>query len=271
MKLKSVLLLIFLVFGYAASAQDTLSFPSILHHPVVAGEKIDYKVTFGFFTVGKAQIATHDKLYRVNGQPCFKTEVNGQTSGLIDWVAKVDDTWGTYMDSQTFMPYIGYRKIKENNYRKNELTKFDQEKNMVELKVLDQKTGRYKESVIFQTMEPARDLVSGYNFLRTLDYDRKMPGDTITLYGVFEDEFYEFQILYGGKTSLKTKIGEYKAHKLIPVMPENKLFAGKNAIVIWLSDDEHRIPLKIEADMVIGKAGCEVVKYYNPKKEITSQ
>lgn len=267
-KLKYIYLLILLVSGYSALGQDTLFFPKVHHNPVKPGETLSYKVTFGFFTVGKAQIVTSEKLYRVNGRPCYKVEVKGQTSGAVDWVAKVEDVWGTYMDSLSFMPIMGYRQIKENNYRKNEVTKFDQKNNMVELKVLNQKTGEYKESLIFQTMEPVRDLVSGYSFLRTLDYDGKKVGDSIALYGIFEDDFYDFKVLYAGKEKVKTSMGEFSAYKLIPVMPDNKLFAGKNSITIWLSDDANKIPLKIEANMVIGKAGCEIIGAKNLKNEL---
>ncbi len=273
MKLKSLLILIILVSGYSGFGQDTQTFPSPAVHsnPVRAGETLDYKVTFGFFTVGKAQINTSPKLFKVNGHPCYKIEIKGQTSGAVDWVAKVDDTWGTYMDTLTFMPYMGYRTIKENSYRKNETTIFDQKNLMVELKVIDQKTGKYKESEIFQTIEPVRDLVSGYSYLRTLDYDSKKVGDTISLYGIFEDDFYDFKILYAGKEVLKTNLGRIKTYKLIPVMPDNQLFAGKNAITIWLSDDAHKIPLKIEANMVIGKAGCEITSFNRPENKKTNQ
>ena len=269
-KIKPIFLLILLVIGYSAFGQDTLLFPKVFHNPIKPGETLDYKVTFGFFTVGRAQIVTSEKLYRVNGYPCYKIEVKGKTSGAVDWVAKVEDVWGTYMDSLSFMPHIGYRQIKENSYRKNEVTKFDQKKQMVELKVLNQKTGEYNESQIFQTIEPVRDLVSGYSFLRTLDYDSKKPGDIITLYGIFEDSFYDFKILYAGKEKIKTSIGEYTAFKLIPVMPDNKLFAGENSITIWLSDDANKIPLKVEANMVIGKAGCEITGVSSLKNKVSN-
>lgn len=270
MKIKYLYLLIILVTGYSAYGQDTLFFPEVYHNPVKRGETLEYKVNFGFFTVGRAQIVTSEKLYRVNGRPCYKVEVRGKTSGAADWVAKVEDVWGTYMDSLSFMPIMGYRQIKENSYRKNELTKFDQKNQMVELKVLNQKTGDFNESLIFKTLEPVRDLVSGYSFLRTLDYDQKVKGDSITIYGVFEDNFYDFKILYGGKEKIKTALGEFTACKLIPVMPNNKLFSGENAITIWLSDDENKIPLKIEADLVIGKAGCEIMGVNHLKNKLSS-
>ena len=229
------------------------------YNPVKAGETFEYKVSFGFFTVGKAQIQTSPKLYRVNGRPCYKIDVRGKTSGAVDWVASVDDTWGAYIDTLAFLPYLSYRHIKENKYRKNELTKFDQQNKMVELKVMNQKTGSFKEPDIFQAMEPVRDVVTGFSYLRTLNFESKAVGDTITLYGVFEDSFYHMDILFAGREVVATKLGKINSFKLVPVMPTNQLFAGENAITIWLSDDANKIPVKVEANLVIGRAGCEII------------
>lgn len=271
--MKSILfyLLIILANGNAVYGQDSLAFPPIHHNPVQKGETIEYKITVGFFTIGKAQISTSPKIYKVNGRPCYKIDVRGKTSGAVDWVASVEDTWGAYMDTLTFLPHMGYRNIKENNYRKNELTKFDQVNKMVELKVIDQKTGGFKESKIFQVMEPVRDIVAGSTYLRTLDYNNLQAGDTIMLNGVFEDEVYALQILFGGKETIKTKFGNVKSFKLTPIMPNNQIFAGENSITLWFSDDANKIPLKIEANMFVGKAGCEIINYKSLKEELVYQ
>ena len=38
-------------------------------------------------------------------------------------------------------------------------------------------------------------------------------------------------------------------------MPDNSIFEGEDAILAWISDDENKIPLKVEAEMFIGHAG----------------
>lgn len=261
-------LLIILAIGFSAFAQETLSLVPAARNPVNKGELVEYKVTFGFFTVGKAQIQTSPRIHTINEQPCYKIDIQGQTSGAVDWVAKIDDVWGAYVDTLRFLPQRSYRNIKENNYRKNEVTRFDHEKLLAELMTLDQKTGEFREPKTIEVRQPARDLVSGYSYLRTIDYNRQSVGDTISLYGLFEDETYDFKVLYAGKEILKTKLGKIKAIRLVPIMPSNKLFSGENAITIWLSDDVNKIPLKIEASMFIGKAGCEITAYNCLKKDL---
>ena len=255
------LLLIILAFSFPVSAQDSTFLEPVAFNPVQPGETLEYKVTFGFFTVGKALIKTAPQVYKVNGRPCYKIDVRGKTSGAVDWVANVDDTWGTYIDTLGFYPYLSYRNIRESSYRKDEVTKFDQLNRMVELKVMNNKTGTFYEPKIFQTLEPVRDIVGGYTYLRTIDYAGKSKGDTISIHGIFEDEIYQLDILFAGREVVKTKLGRVNALKLVPIMPDNKLFAGENSITIWLSDDMNKIPVKIQAELVIGKAGCEIISH----------
>ena len=50
-------------------------------------------------------------------------------------------------------------------------------------------------------------------------------------------------------------------------MPDNSVFEGEDAILAWFSDDENKIPLKVQAKMFIGKAGIELVGYNGLKNE----
>jgi hypothetical protein len=68
-----------------------------------------------------------------------------------------------------------------------------------------------------------------------------------------------------GKEFVDTKLGEIEAFKLVPVMPDNKLFAGENSITAWFATDESRIPIRVEAHMFIGRAGCEITGFEGVK------
>lgn len=232
------------------------------------GEVLEYKVKYSFFIVGKAQIKIHDNFYRINGRDCYRVDVYGKTSGAVDWVARVNDNWGAYVDTAALVPHISYRKIEEGSYRKNELIKFDHTTNMIEAKVVDKKTGLFKEPEYIQAPDNIRDIVGGMMYLRSLDFDQYEKEDIITVDAFFEDTVYDFQIIYKGKEEVKTSVGTFNTFKLVPIMPDNKLFAGENPISVWFSDDENQIPIKVEADMVIGKAGCEIINYKGLKNEL---
>src|SRR5690606_32611422 len=126
-------------------------------------------------------------------------------------------------------------------------------------------TRKVKERKTFQTAGELLDIVSGYYFLRTLDYSTYKKGDIIALDAFFDEEIYDFEIQYSGKEKLKTAVGEINSIVLTPVIPENKLFDGENAIRVWISDDANKIPLKIKASMFVGAVEIDIVSYKNAR------
>ncbi len=262
---KKIFILIFLfsslllLGGSRIAVQNEIDTLSPSQYPFQPGEKLFYKMNYSIFTVGKAEIEINPIVYRVSGKKYYRIDVNGRTAGAAQWVSTVNDNWGALLDSVNLLPLQSWRNIEEGHYRRKEYVDFDHENGVVNVRVLDNQTGRFKQPKTYNFKSPhMRDLISGYLFLRIIDFNKLSVGDTIRVQGFFEDTFYNFKILYMGKEKIETRLGYILAHKLVPVMPDNKLFAGENSITAWFSADRLQIPLKVEARMFIGKAGCEI-------------
>ncbi len=227
------------------------------------GEYLEYKATFGIFTVGKGSFQIQPTLHRVKDRICYKLDSYGKTSGFIDWLAGVDDHWGAYVDTTSLVTHIAYRTLVEGKYRKNEVVYFDFDEDSIRVKDFDFETSKYMEPEKFSMERLSREMMSGFLYLRTIDFDQLNKGDTVEIYSFLEDTFYDFKIVMWGREELKTKAGKFKSVKFIPVMPDNTIFEGEDALVAWFSDDGNKIPLKVEAKMFIGHAGIELTKFDN--------
>ena len=268
--MKNFVYLLFVLIPLSAfTSGDSLVYKPVTHQSFIKGEVLDYKVSFGMFSIGSAKMLIRDNYYKINDRHCYKVDVYGKTTGMVDWVAKVDDHWGAYIDTSALVPHIAYRNIKEGNYRKNEITRFDHRTKLIETKVKDKKTGEFKEPNYYAAPENIRDMLAGYLYMRTIDFTKMSEGDIFTVKGFFEDTFYELDVKYMGKDVIKTKAGKFNALKLIPIMPNNELFDGEDSIAAWISDDENKIPLKVEAKMFIGNTGIELSGYKNVKNELS--
>jgi len=255
---KGFLILVFLT---AFSDEKRKDYQVIKNNSFSTGEVLEYKVNFGFFTVGKATTVVERKIFNINARPCYKVDAFGETLGFVSWITKVNDQWGAYIDTAALVTHVSYRKIQEGNYRKDELITYDHDKLQAEVKVMDQKTGIYGEAKFYKTPENVRDLVGGFLYLRVIEFSKYKKGDTLTISGFFEDTPYNLKIIYSGKEKVRTRIGIIPCHKLVPVMPDNKLFDGENSITCWISDDGNKLPVKIQAKMFIGSTGVELVSF----------
>jgi Protein of unknown function (DUF3108) len=225
------------------------------------GELLRFRMTFGIFTVGRGSAEIQPNTFQMNDRSCYKVDIIGRTVGLVDWVADVDDHWGAYIDTVALVPHQFYRRIREGRYKKDEWTNFDHENRKIEVKVLDNKTGKMKEPKYFDAPLHVRDMIGGFLLLRTMDLSNTKVGDTLVIKGFFEDTFYSLRILYKGKDIVKTKAGKFRALRMEPIMPGNKIFDGENSVTAWFSDDRNRMPIKISAQMFIGSAGVELTSY----------
>jgi hypothetical protein len=226
------------------------------------GEEIRYRVHYGIFTAGEAVMRVNPLLYRVNNRICYRAEVVGNSKGAFDKIIRIRNIWGSYFDTANFQPQKSFRSIQENRYRKKEEIYFDYSHNMAKIQTEE---GNNEEVAVSPGVQ---DMVSGYYFMRLLNYDNYRKKDTIRMNGIFENKTYDFRIIYLGKERIKTKFGKTDAFLISPIMPKNTLFSGKNPIKMWISDDKNRIPLKIEAELMLGSLDMDIQDYQNLKYPI---
>src|SRR6478752_2698047 len=88
--------------------QDIEVYPFHKNESFARGETIQFKMTYGFFTVGKGSVKIHPNYFTMNERPCFKVDISGKTVGMVDWVADVNEQWGAYIDTSALVPHQFY-------------------------------------------------------------------------------------------------------------------------------------------------------------------
>jgi hypothetical protein len=230
-------------------------------------EALVYRLHYGFVNAGEARIEVDPTLYMINNKVCYKTAVIGSTTGTFDLAMHVRDQWISYIDTATKIPQRSMRDIVENSYRLKEMVMFDYPNSKAN--VIRESGKELKKSTAAYTISSnVQDIVSGAYYLRTLDYSKMAVGTTISMKAFFEDKLYDFTVKYAGKEHVQTKHGFINAIKIQPVMPDNEMFDGGNSIRMWLSDDANKIPVKIEADMFVGKVEVELKSFSGLKHPI---
>ena len=224
------------------------------------GEELNYKISYSIFTIGKASVKVEDH-EEVNDE--YKIVARGETTGLVGVFSKIRDEWGAHVKKESLEPTFSYRRIREGKYKRDEDVDFDSTK--IVLHEWSFRAGKYKDPVVYDAPSRVFELLSGMLYVRSLDLRNFKVGQRVAFKAFFEGKFYDFQVEYKGKERVRTKMGKINAIKLVPIMPENSIFDGEDSVEIWVSDDENKVPLKIEADMFVGSAGCTITSAKNLK------
>lgn len=225
------------------------------------GEHIEYRIHYGIINAGEAVLQIDGKIHEINQRPCYKVDIYGRTKGFFDLVTTVRDNWGTYLDTGAIVSQQFYQSIKEGNYRKKEVIEFDQLNHKAIVNRIHKRDSTLIGKDTFDIPPNIQDLVSGYYYLRTLDYNALKTDQIFTVTGFFDDTTYHIKVRYMGKEKVKTKLGEYDAFIMSPIMPKNSFFRGTNPVKAWISDDKFRIPLKVKAELIIGSIEIDITDY----------
>jgi len=225
------------------------------------GEKVEYRVHYGFINAAEAKVEIAKNLTIVNNRPCYKINATGRTVGPFDLISRVRDNWRSYVDTSALLPQVFYQSIQENKYRKEETVTFNHVKDQAISNIKD-------ESKTYNVPNNIHDIISGYFFLRTINFDKVPEGDVIEVPTFFGGEVYKLRVRYVGKDVIKTKFGKTKVLRLTPLIPDNKLFKGEGAMRLWISDDSNKIPLKVEVELVIGSLEMDLKSYKGLRKDL---
>ncbi|CAN5921482.1 DUF3108 domain-containing protein [soil metagenome] len=244
----SLILSVFMLFGFVPADKPLRT---VKNQSFRTGETLKYKIHYGFITAAEGIIDIDHNLHRVNNRPCYRVNVLGKTVGSFDYFLRIRDTFRSYIDTTAIVPQRFQQSKEEGRYRKKETIDFDH--------ILNTATVNNNNS--HKVPENIQDIVSGMFYLRTLNLDSYRQGDLIKVKGFFDEEVYELTVIYMGKEIADTKVGKIRAHRLVPKLPNNKLFRGENAISLYLSDDKNKVPVLGKAEMFVGSVHLDLYEY----------
>ena len=71
-----------------------------------------------------------------------------------------------------------------------------------------------------------------------------------------------------GNEKIKTKFGTINTLKFRPYVQAGRVFKEQESLTIWISDDVNRIPVKIQASLLVGSLKAELIQYKNIKSNL---
>lgn len=225
-----------------------------------SGENLTYQIRYGFMVGGITTLSLNEGVYK--DKSVFHALAIGQTTGMADNIYGVEDTYESWFDKETNLPYKQIRKIKEGSYKLyNEVT-FNRENNTVNSKL----------SGLHSVPEKILDLSSTFYYIRRLDFAKVNEGDTFSVNMYFSDEIFPFKFTYKGKETIKTKFGKIRCIKISPVVEAGRMFKTKDDLTIWFTDDGNRLPVLVRMDIrIVGSVFLKLIKYENTLNPLAFQ
>ncbi len=236
--------------GRKADTLDTFEWRTVENRAFGVGEKLVFDVSYGMVTAGEAILAI-PRLDWIDARQTFAVEVTVSSLPSFSWIYKVDDLYRTFIDVQSVVPLRFEQHIREGSYRRDFVATFDQARHIA----------RTTDDKEYEIPPYVHDIMSAFYYVRTIDFTGRATGDLIMLKNFYKDKTHDLAVKILGRQELEVAAGTFNTIVLEPMVREGGLFKSEGRIVVWLSDDELKIPLRINSKVVIGSIDTELREY----------
>ncbi|MCB2206109.1 DUF3108 domain-containing protein [bacterium] len=231
------------------SSAEPPRFREIDQSAFTVGEELIFDVNYGFVTAGQARMAIPRYSWQ-KGRKCYHVQFLVKSTSFFDALYQVRDRYESHIDAEGLFPWKFIQRIREGGYKRDFSARFDHEK-----EIAYTSEGKYPVPAFTQ------DVLSAFYYMRTYDYSRMRKGQKVELKNFYKDSTYTLTVVYHGKETVEVEAGTFRTIVLEPVMEEGGLFKASGRILVWMTDDERKIPVQVDAEIPIGSITSELTEY----------
>lgn len=244
---------------------DSCVLPNTAYQP---GEKMVFTFNYNWKALW---LRAGEMTFRVReasfaGNPAYHLHVEGVTYRSYEWFYKVHDIYESYIHPETMMPYRFNRDVYEGGYTIRDMYDFSADRQQVF-------TQDFKKNQLdtFAVHACVHDVVSAIYYARNIDYTAYQPGDKIPVDVFIDRKVYHLYIRYVGKTTIKTRLGNFRVVELKPLLLDNDYFDGGEEMTLYVTDDANRIPVRVESPLTVGSIKVDLIAYGGVRHPFTAR
>lgn len=222
-------------FKRAGAALDTIP---ALEHPFKPGESLRFSVQYGFMHAGTAWLEVPE-VVDWNGHPAWRLVARAESNGVVDKFYKVRNRIESLWDVNGRFSWRYFEDRREGKYRANDTLTFEPDSSRM----------RYKNGQTYTLPGPVQDALSSFYLTRF----RALPvGGMVSFDYHASRKTAPMEVRVLGREKVKTPAGKFDCIVVEPLLKAGGIFKNKGRLVIWLTDDDRRIPVLMKSKVMIG-------------------
>ncbi|MFP4522415.1 MAG: DUF3108 domain-containing protein [Fibrobacterota bacterium] len=230
----------------------------IENHAWQVGEKLKFNI-YKWLVKGGETVMAVEQTLDANGFESYKVSARVKSTGLIDFFYKVRDTTITFIEKKGIFSLGTDKKLNEGSFHDRRTASFYPCENSAKTFSKRKKNSKEEYKSVHKDLPTyLQDILSSIYFLRTQDLevgqDEKIE--------VFDDEKqYQMTVKVHKKEKVKTKAGKFTCYKVEPLLQSTGIFNAKGRLLVWLTDDKRKLPVKLKTKIALGNVQAELVSF----------
>ena len=238
-----------------------------------AGEKLTFTMHYEWGAVN-SDVGTGTVFLdtvRYNGVKAFHCSVYGKTTRLFDLFFKVREDFDSWFACDGLKPLKFTRDTHEGHYiaKNTYIYDWNAVEPHIDADVYSSSSGQ--RNLELPLTSCTYDLPSLFFLARNMDIDNIIPGKKYPMTFAIDDDVYNVYFILYGRETIKVKgLGTVKTIKFAARLLAGEVFTGEEDMMIWVTDDDNRIPVCFEAPILVGTASGRLKSYSGLKHPFTS-
>lgn len=230
--------------------------------PFQEGEVISYLVYYnwGFIWLNAGWVDFKIKTETYKNQEVFHFDAYGSSHKSYDWLYRVRDHYQVYIDKENFRPLWYHRQNFEGGWEVDNKYFFDWDSNRVF--TFTENSDKPLTEDTLSLGECTLDVLSLIYYFRTVNFSGMKENDTISVVSIIDNEVFDLYIRFIEREEVKDRNGnKFNCIKFKALLVEGTIFKGGEDLTVWVTDDENKIPILVEAKILIGSVKAYLESY----------
>jgi len=210
------------------------------------GESLKFSVNYGFINAGAAYLEVSD-VKEFHGRPVLNLVARAESNKFFSGIYKVRNRIESVWDSAGHYSLRYAESRREGKHRAQNEIVFDYAK----------QEARYQDGTTFPIPPEVQDALSSFYFARTqalplggsLYFDYHASRRSVPL---------EVKVL--GREEVETPAGKFHCVVIEPILKAGGIFKNSGRLVIWLTDDNRRMPVLMKSKVAVGSINATLVQ-----------
>ncbi|MFQ5627242.1 MAG: DUF3108 domain-containing protein [bacterium] len=227
-------------FAYLKNGKSEFAKPlrEIENKAFKVGEKLEYRIRYGPIMAGNSRLSIPGAVL-YNGHPAYKIVSEAWSNSFFSRLYKVQDRVESITDARGIFSWHFKKRLREGSFKQDIEIKYDQVNHLT-----------FVEKDTLQVTPFVLDVLASMYYVRTLDI---APGDTILIDHQDNRKLYPLKIVVHSREKVKIKAGKFNCLVVEPFLREPGLFKQRGSLVIHMTDDHRKIPVKMTSHIYVSK------------------
>jgi hypothetical protein len=217
--------------------------------PFRSGESLRFSVQYGIIKAGSAYLEVPE-VRDWNGHPSYSLVARAESNSFFSRFYKVRNRIESVWDRDGLFSWRYAENRREGKYRTQSEIVFDYARS----------EAHYGDGRVFPIPPHVQDALSAFYYTR---FQALPLGGSIVFDYHASKKSQPLEVKVLGRERIETPAGKFNCVAIEPILKAGGIFKNKGRLVIWLTDDERRMPVLMKSSVQIGSISVVLQEFRN--------